>query len=162
MSALMVCDVPRTVTAHSLTTHMYIHADSEAEEDASIVTMLDLLPEDVGYAVAHSFRQRCTLFIRRLMFLAPDPRLHRTPHQVCEQPQLSIGVSGRLSIKLHEHALWLCCHVTLHSTYRQLPMLRTAPSRQASGTAKPQMSSLSTASHNLHSESQRTISPLSV
>ncbi|KAL3141866.1 hypothetical protein ABBQ32_004530 [Trebouxia sp. C0010 RCD-2024] len=38
-------------------------ADSEAEEDASIETMLELLPNAVGYAVAHSFRQRSSKLV---------------------------------------------------------------------------------------------------
>ena len=37
------------------------HADIEAAEDASIGTMLELLPRNVGYAVAHSFRHRYSL-----------------------------------------------------------------------------------------------------
>lgn len=37
------------------------HAEIQAAEDFSIETMLELLPGDVGYAVAHSFRHRYSL-----------------------------------------------------------------------------------------------------
>ena len=37
------------------------HAEIQTAEGASIETMLELLPRDVGYAVAHSFQQRYSL-----------------------------------------------------------------------------------------------------
>ena len=37
---------------------LHAHADIEAAEDASIETMLDLLPRNVGFAVVQIFRYR--------------------------------------------------------------------------------------------------------
>lgn len=42
-----ICRMPSTVCTH---------ADTEAANDASLKMMLDLLPREVGYAVAHSLQ----------------------------------------------------------------------------------------------------------